>query len=284
MKKAAFILPVALVLLIVGGCVKGQTVKFEPIPPAKKQPVEVPIPLDQVLAGNGAALVLAGDKKDFLEGDKFLTYVKDAKDRDETERAKARATARATASATASATPASAPTGGTQWTPPPAPAPTPPPAPAAPTMVRYYNTVMGISIELLSNWTKTEGTLGNTQYVLALSPPEGAGDQGAENLMVGVEDTPVELSAQEYLDIVMTNAKAGMTNYAEVEQTDATLDGKPAKKIVYTYTLGGRTIKQALWATTDGLRGYQVLGSALQDSYDKYAPTFEAYAGSFKFE
>ena len=239
--------------------------------------------LAKVLAENGAAVAFAGENKDFLEADTFLQYVVEAKDKDEAERRKA-ATQQLQSSV------AQVETQLQPSSPPPAeqpPVPSSPPAETEPEPSdpdRYYNTADGYSIVLPEGWTQTEATWGEEQAIFATSPLEGSDDVFSENLLVAAEDLPIELSSGEYLDLSLTLMEKTLTDFTQVSRESVTLDGNPAEKIVYTYRAGDYTLKQMMYVVVDGLKAYDIVGSALAEGYEAYAPTFATSAGTFRFE
>lgn len=70
------------------GCSTTPEARFDPIKIdlTDKIPVEPALPLENVVAQNDKAIDLAAKKVDFLANDRFLTYINEAKDRDEAKR------------------------------------------------------------------------------------------------------------------------------------------------------------------------------------------------------
>lgn len=98
MKKIIVAISLAiLTATLAAGCVNEPDVKAEPVALAKPAPEAQAAPLEQVLATNSNALQFAVEQRDFLEGDNYLAYIIDAKERDaaEQERKKAAALQRA---------------------------------------------------------------------------------------------------------------------------------------------------------------------------------------------
>jgi len=296
------VLAVSLVIfaaITLAGCVNEPDFVAEPVVFAKKAPEAPPIPLDQVLANNTAAIGFADEKKDFLEGDKFLTFVNDAKERDAAEETKKTALAlQAAVNQAQSALNSEAPavsSGGTQ--------PTGSNTGSQPSSGgsssgsgssgsggqttgsgRYFNTASGYSIEFPGGWTKIDTTFSGLQFVGAVSGPSGAGDQFAENIGIAVQELPLELSSAEYLDLTVAGLKATMSDFKELKRRDFTLDGGAGKKLVFSYTLNGRKIKDALYEVVKGFKAYVIVGTAQSEEYSKYSGVFDTCAGTLKFE
>lgn len=94
MKKIIVAISLAiLTATLAAGCVNEPDIKVEPVALTKPAPEAPPVPLEQILANNAAALNFAVEHKDFLEGDKYLAYVIDAKERDAAEQEKEKARA-----------------------------------------------------------------------------------------------------------------------------------------------------------------------------------------------
>lgn len=98
LKKIIAVISISILTAIMAsGCVNEPELTAEPVALAKPAPEAPAVPLEQVLAANSNALQFAGEQRDFLEGDSYLAYVIDAKERDaaEQERKKAAALQRA---------------------------------------------------------------------------------------------------------------------------------------------------------------------------------------------
>jgi len=90
MKRLAVISVSILLALSITGCAaEEKPFDAEPVRSAAPAQEDTTIGLSQVVGDNAEALGFAGDQIDFLEGDKFLGYVNEAKDRDEEARQKA---------------------------------------------------------------------------------------------------------------------------------------------------------------------------------------------------
>lgn len=303
MKK--IIVAISLVILTAitaAGCVNEPDIKVEPVALVRKAPEAPPVPLDQILADNSAAISFAVEPKDFLEGDKYLAYVIDAKERDAAEEAKKIAQALQAAvdqaqaalnSPVPSVSPSQAPqtssgtgsqpatggssSGGTgsggagsggQTT----------------ASARYYNTTEGYSIEFPPGWTKVETTFNGMKLIAAVSAPDSAGDKFAENIGVAVQDLPLALNSEEYLGLMKAGLKATTTDFKEIERSSFKLDGKDGKKLVFSYTLNGQTLEDAVYEVVNGLKAYVIVGAAQSEQYSKYSGAFDTSAGTFKFE
>jgi hypothetical protein len=296
LKQLLLITILALSAFLLTACTGPQAdLSSAAVPLVKKSVESRPVALETVMAGNEAALDFANDTTDFLEGDAFIEFVTDAKERDDDARDRNRVAK--LASSTLNLEDAL-----DSLFPPlfdvldkatkdwqliddsgkKAPAPEDEKKPAAPASERYRDQAQGYSLELPSGWTKAEISIGEAQAVKAARPPADAGDQAVESITVGAEDLPLEFAARDYSDLVLERLKH--TNFKELERIGATIGGRPAEKIVYTYTEGDLKLKRVMWSVTKDMRGYFIMGTADQGSFDKYAPVFASSADSFKFE
>lgn len=292
-----------LALGVLAGCVGTPDIKFEPVVLSQKAPEDPPIPLDQILAENSAAIDFASEKRDFLDGDKYLEYVIKTKERDAEAMAMKTVQAIQADNDQTQATLDAVPAAPSSDEPQQSSDPVPDPASSDPdagdsdngsdgdsdsgnqaTTTRYYDEASGYSIEIPTGWGKIEVTFGELKMVQFFDAGTGDGDQVPESIGATSEELPLDMSSAEYLDQGVSGLKEIEKDFKEIERSDFEMDGRTGKKLVYTYTLDGKKVKNSLYAVTKDLRGYVVVGAGAFDQYDKYADDFDSAAKSFKFE
>ncbi len=148
----------------------------------------------------------------------------------------------------------------------------------------YSNDPDAFLITFPSGWTVAEGEEGDKNTVTAVSGSEGSGDKFLENVQVVIEELVIPLTLDELTDSVITGLTADLTNFTEIERSDVEIDGTPAKRILYTHTSGGTSLKSVTYVTVGDLKGYTITGTAEQTKYAANEPIFEAAAESFKFK
>lgn len=294
----------AVVILLIAvissfGCGASKEFTAKPVALSKPAPEAAPVPLENITAGKDAAFVFAAQKYDPLSEDRYLAYVIEAKDRDAAALAKEKAAAlqRAVAEAEAQlgtssqqvvlidtnptnsdSDSSSGDSGGSAGDSVDADEPAPS------SNERYYNTAAGYSIDFPDGWVIADDELADFQLVAAISPPVGNTSQLLETIGVAVEELPLELSSEEYLDMCVLGFKATFDDFQEVSRSDFTLDGRTGRKMVFTFNNDGTPMKDVLYEVVKGSKAYVIAGAAEAATYSEYEGRFDATASSFKFE
>ena len=302
MKETIAAILMLLIALSSFGCADGKEFKATPVVLSKKAPEAPPVPLDQIIAANDAALTFAGEKYDALGEDRYLSYVVDAKDRDAEDRAKATAEVLKAATAEAEAQVNSASqssvsvntnetnsnnsssNGGSSGESPNNSAENDPGSEPSGSSSRYYNLNLGYSIEFPNGWVSGEAEVADYELVAAINPVAGSDNKLVESIGVAVQGLPAELTAAEYMDMAVIGLKAGMQDFKELSRSDFTIDGRGGKKLVFTYSADGKTMKDALYEFVDGTIAYVIVGTSDDGRFSTYEGKFDVSAGSFRLE
>lgn len=145
----------------------------------------------------------------------------------------------------------------------------------------YENADDGYSIIFPRGWQVSEGEAGDKNKVTAESEAAGDDDSFLENVSVEVEELLVETGLGDYTDSVIADLEDDLTDFDEVDRTSAEIDGRDAKKVIYTHKSGGKTIKVIMYVLTKDLKGYAIKGSAASGAYSEYEADFKDSAESF---
>lgn len=146
---------------------------------------------------------------------------------------------------------------------------------------RYYSD-KGFSIRLPETWEQKEGFMGTT--VMTLSPKETATDAFRENANVAVEAVPRGTTLPDYFSLSLGNMRKMMTDFKKHEEDEATLDGQPAKRVVYSFRVGEMNLKTLVYFTVRGKRAYVITATASPETFDDYRPQFEKITQTWRFE
>ncbi len=308
MKQALAIILIVVAVAAIAGCQKKPVKVASSEPLIKVEAEKGPaLPLDEVIAGGEDALE-STESTDLLEGDEFLNYVNRAKQRDRDDAATSSiATLLAEAMtntlvtmvdelqsamvqglsdigftetvAVSQDSSGTSDSGGDMSTDSGSTGDTQDDSEQA-QLSTYTSTAKGFSIDFPSGWAISEGEDGDIETVTAESPSGGAGDNFLENITVGISDLPDQLSADDYADQLMGEIEREVGALDETERMDVTIDGKTAKKVVYTYDMAGTSVKVLMYAIPNGYKGFSVKCAADSSKYDGLKDLFEGSAES----
>ena len=127
--------------------------------------------------------------------------------------------------------------------------------------------------------------------VFAISPDESGmskDDKGyslGNTVRVFAEDLPAGIDLEAYAESGLEQMKK-FDDYSlnEIENTRVKLAGVDARRVVYSYRLGGRRHQVSQWLTVKNQRGYSIECTVTPDTYDRYKARFEQIAASFKLD
>ena len=120
--------------------------------------------------------------------------------------------------------------------------------------------------------------------VIALSPKETATDAFRENVGVALESVPRGTTLPDYFSLSLGNMRKMLTDFEKHEEGEATLDGQPAKRMVYSFRMGEVNLKTLVYFTVRGKRAYVITAAASPETFDDYRPAFEEIAQTWRFE
>jgi hypothetical protein len=159
-------------------------------------------------------------------------------------------------------------------------------------ILTYQNSSYGIEIQYPPNWTKDEGDFDPnddiTDVVEFTSPFESSLDSYSETLGISIEElTDQNMTLEEYASSLITDYNETLTNFNLIESnTNSTLAGKPAYKLVYTETLedevDSTNLKSMEIGTIIGDRLYFIEYIAEEEKYSNYLPTVEMMINSLE--
>ena len=160
-------------------------------------------------------------------------------------------------------------------------------------ILTYENSSYGIEIQYPANWTKdeedTDPSDGITDIVEFSSPFESRLDSYSETLGISIEElTDQNMTLEEYASSLITAYNETFTDFNLIESnTNSTLAGKPAYKLVYTETLEDEedestNLKSMEIGTIIGDRLYFIEYIAEEEKYSNYLPTIEMMIDSIE--
>lgn len=157
---------------------------------------------------------------------------------------------------------------------------------AAPTTEKTSNRVTSkngdVNLVLPDKWEVMDQNLGLD--LVALAPAVKPDDLFRQNLnVISIKmDTP--LSLDEYYGYNVESLRELLENFDLENSQNVTIGGSPAKKIVFTHTVGPVNVKVIQYLTIVGKKAYVVTFTADTLSFDKYNQAFDDIAKSVQFK
>ena len=155
-----------------------------------------------------------------------------------------------------------------------------------PSFLQYLNFKQGIRISYPSGWTHREQIAPVGFAVIFNSPAEDLSDQFSENLNIFVEAMPPAVTVDQYAQGCLQGM--GQMPIQFIENTRATLAGRPAYRWVYTgalqfpgITLSGKSMQ---YVTVANSKGYVVTYTAELKKFDKFLPLIQQMCDSLEIK
>jgi hypothetical protein len=157
------------------------------------------------------------------------------------------------------------------------------PARAAEPGRHYYDgTFDSFSIKFPSKWDRQRGS--GIVKIMALSPITGERDTFRENINVGIEGTGWFTGIDKYVEKSIAEAKKQLRNLKVNSQGETTVDGKPARWIIFDHQFGPYQLRALTYAVFDGRTAFIITCTSTSKTFSKYKSTFEKAVQSFRVE
>jgi len=156
------------------------------------------------------------------------------------------------------------------------------PAEGTPPVGFYEDEANGFSIVLPADWTV--GGRGTIYAVTAVSARESETDAFSETVSVFIDSLGREPRLEAYEGRYVAGLRMKSPTFSLVESGPMKLGGKDGRFVVYSMRMGALKFRNVAYMFARGQSAYLVVGSALEDSYEKCKPIFEAAAASLKFK
>lgn len=146
---------------------------------------------------------------------------------------------------------------------------------------RYTSEDAGFSIQFPYKWEVRQGIMGND--MVAMAPTLDLEDLFRENANIIFAKLDVEISKDQYYSYNMNSLAQLLTDFDLEENEDVNLDGEVVKRIVFTHTMGIVNAKVLQYLVLVGNKAFVLTFTADPLDFDRFRPSFEEIAQSFKF-
>jgi hypothetical protein len=144
---------------------------------------------------------------------------------------------------------------------------------------RYENAEFGFTLDYPSGWAVNESQPGAEVFIFN---QESAQDGFGENLGVGVEELPGEVTLEQYTEASKRNLEAGLTGLEVIVEGPTQVGDIPAYSIEYTAEQQGDTYSFLQTWLVDGLRAYVITYTGVGQEFETYRPEAESIVNSFR--
>jgi hypothetical protein len=135
------------------------------------------------------------------------------------------------------------------------------------------------SVTFPKDWEIKENFMGTT--ILALRPA-AANDVFRENVNVVTEDIPKTMTVEEYFSASLDGLKKLLTDFAEIEKGESTINGRKLKWLTYRHRMGQLKLEVLVYCAVKDGRGYAITCSTVEGGLEKWRKPFEQIVGTFK--
>lgn len=152
-----------------------------------------------------------------------------------------------------------------------------------PNFTKYENSTDGITIQYPDNWSKLENSNIITNEIVEFSP-QSSNSNVPEKLVITGENLSDPLSLAEYTKLSKQEIVQQNNNVKILSETDSTLAGKRAYKVVYTLSDQGNELKRMETWTLKNFKVYSITYEAQAGKYDQSLPTAEKMINTFQLD
>lgn len=153
--------------------------------------------------------------------------------------------------------------------------------PSTPNFTKYENSTDGITIQYPDSWNKLENPNIVTNEIVEFSPPLSSSNV-AEKLIITGENLSSPLSLAEYTKLSKQEIVQQNNNVKILIESDSTLAGKRAYRVVYTLSDEGNQLKRMETWTLKNFKVYSITYEAQADKYDE--STVEKMISTFQLD
>jgi hypothetical protein len=137
----------------------------------------------------------------------------------------------------------------------------------------------GFTIQAPSNWEVQKNAFGT--HLVLLCSTTLASSTFRENVNVISEIVPENLSVDEYVKTALGHLKQ-VPDHKLLGSKSLVINGLQARMISSTFSHQGMKIRNSQYIIKSGKKVYVITSTALVDSYEKFSPTFDNIARTFK--
>ena len=144
----------------------------------------------------------------------------------------------------------------------------------------YTDTKEKVSIKYPATWEKKDAPTTVFQF---MSPYLQRGQRFRENVVL-TKGEAQDLYLVEYLMDARNKMPQELTGFKELKSQYVKIGGRECCRMVYEFTHGDLVLKDVLYIFINKGKAYSLNFSALRETFDKFYPTFDKMANTFKIK
>lgn len=158
----------------------------------------------------------------------------------------------------------------------------PPAAAANPASHRVTSKSSDLSLVLPDKWEVMDQNLGID--LVALAPLLKPDDLFRQNLNVISVKFNDDMTLEDYFNINKESLRELLEDFDLESAQNATIGGIPAKKLIFTHTVGPVNVKVIQYLVLEGKKAFVITFTADTLDFDKISPDFDKIASSIQFK
>ena len=140
------------------------------------------------------------------------------------------------------------------------------------------------SIDPPEGWTEESFVTSGRPITIYQSPDEDSLEPFREQISFITEETATFAALEAFVTANKRQATIDAVGLEIVEETDATVAGLPARRLVYTHHLTGIPLKTASYFIVDGGTGFCISCTTTAERFETREPELRAYCETLKIQ
>lgn len=147
-------------------------------------------------------------------------------------------------------------------------------------LVTYTSKEGNFTVGIPEMWEVVEGVMGRD--LIAMAPSEDPEDLFLENANIIFAKLDAPIQQEEYYRYNLQSLQQLLIDYDLEESTDVKLQGRDAKRIIFTHIMGVVNAKVLQYLLLIGDQAYVLTFTADPLDFDEFRPRFERIANTFQ--
>lgn len=147
-------------------------------------------------------------------------------------------------------------------------------------LVSYVSKEGNFTVGFPEKWEVVEGVMGRD--LIAMAPSEDPEDLFLENANIIYAKLDAPIKQEEYYRYNLQSLQQLLIDYDLEESSDVKLQGREAKRIIFTHTMGVVNAKVLQYLLLIGDQAYVLTFTADPLDFDEFRPRFERIANTFQ--
>lgn len=140
------------------------------------------------------------------------------------------------------------------------------------------------NINAPQNWERKDTSMMGLEATLFFAPVTDVNATFRTNVNVTTEKIPSQYGVNEYYKAAVQMMSSKMNGFTEEKSGDATVNGMPAKWLIYKHTMFGPKMEVLVYFIVKNSMAYIITCTCLENQLSKYEPEFKQIINSFELK